>query len=130
MSPWSLRRGRGGIRRYFWADLDLHLQRITEAGLETLRSAGVELVDAELAELRTLIAQASPDIRRTMEPLLKPGTAGFVSDGQYEQIDDATSRNVAPGSTAGLPGRLLTLGLALEAELGRLLSPPAVGSRM
>ena len=171
-----------------------------------------------LAEFHTgltfdeLIAQASPDIRRTIEPLLQPGRPDFVTDGQYAQIvkvhwpalkamyrqyfersgvaaivfpamivpappikgsareedmyveiagrrmlfDDATSRNVAPGSTAGLPGlvlpagltreglpvalefdgpsgtdrALLTLGLALEAELGRLPPPPAVGSRL
>lgn len=155
-----------------------------------------------------LIAQASPDIRRMIEPLLEPGGKDFVTDAQYEEIvkvhlpalksmyrdyfrrsgvaaiifpamilpappikgsareedmyvevagrrllfDDATSRNVAPASTAGLPGlvlpagltrdglpvaleldgpsgadrQLLTLGLALEAELGRLPPPPAV----
>ena len=107
-----------------------------------------------------LIAQASPDIPRTIGLWLKPGRPDFLTDGQYEQIvkvylpalktmyrqyfertgvaaivfsamtvpappieasareedrsvevagrrmlfDNATSRNVAPGSTAGLPG--------------------------
>lgn len=158
-----------------------------------------------------LVAQASPDIRREIEPAITPGRAGFVSDSQYERIvnvhlpalhtlyrdyfarsgvaaiifpatilpappikgsardedmyvedrgrrvlfNEAISRNIAPGSTAGLPGlvlpagltneglpvaieldgpwgadrELLTLGLALEAELGRLPPPPGVTGR-
>ena len=158
-----------------------------------------------------LVAQASPDIRRMVEPAITPGRRGFVPDSQYEQIvkvhlpalhalyrdyfarsgvaaiifpatilpappikgsardedmyvevrgrrvlfDEAISRNIAPGSTAGLPGLvlpaglthdglpvaieldgpwgadrdLLTLGLALEAELGRLPPPPGATGR-
>lgn len=158
-----------------------------------------------------LVAQASPDIRREIEPAITPGRKGFVSDSQYERIvkvhlpalhalyreyfarsgvaaiifpatilpappikgsardddmyvevrgrrvlfDEAISRNIAPGSTAGLPGlvlpagltneglpvaieldgpwgadrKLLTLGLALEAELGRLPPPPGAMGR-
>lgn len=152
-----------------------------------------------------LFAQASPDIRRMIEPAITPGAAGFVPDSRYREIvnthlpalhaayrdyfrhsgvaaivfpatimpappiagsereedwqvevggrrlpfDEAISRNIAPGSTAGLPGlvlpagltreglpvaleldgpsgsdrRLLTLGLALEAALGTLPPP-------
>lgn len=73
-------------------------------------------------------------------------------DGEILPFDVAISRNIAPGSTAGLPGlvlpagltrdglpvalefdgpagcdpQLLSLGLALEAELGRL--PPPLGA--
>ena len=73
-------------------------------------------------------------------------------DGEFLPFDVAISRNIAPGSTAGLPGlvlpagltrdglpvalefdgpagcdaQLLSLGLALEAELGRL--PPPLGA--
>jgi indoleacetamide hydrolase len=75
--------------------------------------------------------------------------------GRRMLFDDAISRNIAPGSTAGLPGlilpggltaaglpvaleldgppgtdrRLLTLGLALETALGRLPPPPGIGAR-
>lgn len=157
-----------------------------------------------------LVAQASPDIRRMIEPAITPGENGFVPDSRYQKIvdvhlpalhamyrdyfrrtgvaavifpatilpappiagsareealyvevagrrmpfDDAISRNIAPGSTAGLPGlvlpagltrgglpvaleldgpsgddrALLTLGLALEAELGTLPPPPPAGA--
>ncbi len=149
-----------------------------------------------------LLAQASPDVRRLIEPAITPGGHDFVPDAQYEEIvrvhlpalramyrdyfaqsgvaaivfpatilaapkigeedmevevrgrrmplDEAMSRNIAPGSTAGLPGlvlpagltsaglpvalefdgpfgtdrRLLELGLALEVALGRLPAPP------
>ncbi len=75
-----------------------------------------------------------------------------IVGGEWMSFDAAISRNIAPGSTAGLPGlvlpagltgdgvpvalefdgpwgsdrRLLTLGLALEAELGQLPPPPSV----
>lgn len=153
-----------------------------------------------------LYAQASPDIRRMIEPAITPGEDGFVTDSRYREIvkvhlpalqamyrdyfrrsgvaaivfpatilpappiagsereedlqveigsrrmlfDEAISRNIAPGSTAGLPGlvlpagltgnglpvaleldgpagadrKLLTLGQALEAALGKLPPPP------
>ena len=158
-----------------------------------------------------LVAQASPDIRRMIEPAITPGGKEFVPERQYEEIvkvylpamramyrdyfersgvaaivfpacilpappikgsareedmhvqvggrrllfDDAISRNIAPGSTAGLPGlvlpagltrdglpvalefdgpsgtdrRLLTLGQALEGALGKLPPPPGVAVR-
>lgn len=75
--------------------------------------------------------------------------------GRRMPFDDAISRNIAPGSTASLPGlvlpagltrdglpvalefdgppgsdrELLTLGLAFEAVLGRLPPPPGAGAR-
>ncbi|MGH7105238.1 MAG: amidase family protein [Acetobacteraceae bacterium] len=244
-SPPSLKVVRlGVVRSFFWMGLDPEVERITEAALETLRRAGVELVEGELphlgrlidlitnfvtyhdfrpamtrylAEYHTgvsfeeLIGQASPDIRRMMEPVLTPGGKEFVTESQYTAavtvrlpalhklyrdyfkssgvaavvfpatiltappikgsareedmyvevagrrmlFDDAVSRNIAPGSTAGLPGlvlpaglsteglpvalefdgpsgadrKLLSLGLALEAELGRLPPPPGIGAR-
>ena len=149
-----------------------------------------------------LLKNASPDVRRLIEPAITPGTSDFVPDSQYGEVvnvhlpalrtmyqsyfarsgvaaivfpatilpappigeedmevevrgrrmplDDAMSRNIAPGSTAGLPGlvlpagltasglpvalefdgpagadrQLLRLGLALETVLGRLPPPP------
>ena len=233
----------GVVRSYFWTGLDPEVERITAAGLESLRRAGAELVEGELTELRhliglitnqvqnhdfrpsmtryladyhtgvtfeQLIARASPDIRRMVVPAINPSDKDFVSDSRYEEIisvhlpalhamyrdyfrrsgvaavvfpatilpappirgsaqeadmyvevggrrmlfDDAISRNIAPGSTAGLPGlvlpaglttdglpvalefdgppgtdrELLTLGLAFEAALGRLPPPPGVGA--
>lgn len=157
-----------------------------------------------------LVAQASSDIRRMIEPALTPGADGFVPDSRYREVvnvhlpalhamfrdyfrrsgvaaivfpatiipappiagsereedlqvevgsrrwpfDEAISRNIAPGSTAGLPGlvlpagltrdglpvalefdgpagadrELLTLGLALEVALGRLPPPPGAAA--
>jgi indoleacetamide hydrolase len=233
----------GVVRSYFWTGLDPEVERITAAGLESLRRAGAELVEGELPELRhliglitnqvqnhdfrpsmtrylaeyhtgvtfgQLIARASPDIRRMVVPAIDPSDKDFVSDSRYREIvsvhlpalhalyrdyfrrsgvaavvfpatilpappisgsaqeaemyvdvrgrrmpfDDAISRNIAPGSTAGLPGlvlpaglttdglpvalefdgppgtdrQLLTLGLAFEAALGRLPPPPGVGA--
>ena len=229
----------GVIRSYFWTGLDPEVERVTEAALERLRAAGVELVEGELPDLRRLIglttnqvqnhdfrpsmtrylanyrtgvtfdqlvAKVSPDIRRMIEPAITPGADGFVPDSRYREIvnvqlpalratyrdyfrrsrvaaivfpatilpappiagsereehlqvevggrrvpfDEAISRNIAPGSTAGLPGlvlpagltrdglpvaleldgpsgadrELLALGLALETALGRLPPPP------
>lgn len=155
---------------------------------------------------RSLLAQASPDVRRMIEPAIIPGSPQFVTDAQYRRImsktrpalrgmyreyfrrsgvaaivfpttilpapplgeedmvvdvrgrrmplDDAMARNVAPGSTTGLPGlvlpaglttgglplglefdgpvgsdrALLRLGLAIEAALGPLPPPPELRS--
>jgi mandelamide amidase len=225
----------GVIRSFWYTGLDPEVERVTEVALNTLRRAGVELVEGELPELPRLIslitdpvqnhdvkpsmiryladyragvtfeelmAQASPDVRRMIEPAITPGGKDFVAEAQYEEIlkihlpalrtmyteyyarsgvaaivfpatilpapkigeedmevevrgkrmalDDAMSRNIAPGSTAGLPGlvlpagtkagglpvaleldgragtdrELLALGLAIEAVLGRLPAPP------
>ncbi len=244
-SPPSLKGVRlGVVRSYFWTGLDPEVERITAAGLESLRSAGVELVEGELAELPhliglitnqvqnhdfrpymtryladyhtgvtfdQLIARASPDIRRMVVPAIDSSASDFVPDARYREIvsvhlpalhamyrdyfrrsgvaaivfpatilpappisgsafeedmyvevagrrmpfDEAISRNIAPGSTAGLPGmvlpagltagglpvalefdgppgadrELLTLGLAFEAALGSLPPPPGAGAR-
>ena len=229
----------GVIRSYYWTDLDPEVERIAEAALDTLRRAGVELLEGDLPEVQRLvgaisapvqyhdfpltmarylaehqagvsfeqlIALASADIRRMMAHWLTPSGKHFVPAAQYQRIiavdlpalkalyrgyfersgvagiifpaailpaptiegseadtaqmvaiggrrmplDKAISRNISPGSTAGLPGlvlpvgltsaglpvaleldgpagadrRLLALGLALEVELGRLPSPP------
>jgi len=244
VSPPSLRGVRlGVIRSYFWTGLDPEVERVTEAALERLRRAGVELVEGELPDLSRLIEiitnqvqnhdfrpymtrylanyhagitfdelmeQTSPDIRSMIEPAITPGGRDFVPDSDFRKIssvhlpmlhtmyrdyfrragvaaiifpatilpappiagsareedfhvtvgsrrmpfDDAISRNIAPGSTAGLPGlvlpagltrdglpvaleldgpsgadrNLLTLGLALEAALGRLPPPPGAAA--
>ena len=243
-SPPSLKGLRlGVIRPYFWEDLDPEVARVCGAALDTLRSAGVELVEGELPELQRLIglttdsvqnhdfrpcmirylasyrtgitfdrlmAQVSPDIRSLIEPAITPGGSTFVSESRYREIvnvhlpalramyrdyfrhsgvaavvfpatilpappiigsapeqdlyvdvagrrvsfEEAISRNIAPGSTAGLPGlvlpagltrgglpvaleldgpagadrTLLATGLALEAALGTLPPPPAIGA--
>lgn len=208
---------------------DAALERLREAGVELVEGELPEL--AHLIQLTTdpvqnhdvrpsltrflrdyhagvtfeeLLARASPDVRRLIEPAITPGSADFVPDAQYQEIvkvhlpalralyqsyfarsgvaalvfpttmlpapplgeedmevvvrgrrmplDEAMARNIAPGSTAGLPGlvlpagltanglpvalefdgpagtdrRLLELGLALEAVLGRLPPPPGV----
>ena len=234
--PVSLNQVRLGVIRSFWfSGLDSNTEQVTAAALDSLRRAGVELVEGELPELphfiklitdpvqnhdtkpaltrylaeyhtgvtfEELLAQASPDVQRLIKPAITPGTRDFVPDAQYEEIvrvhlpdlrkmykeyfagsgvaaivfpttilpapklgeedmevevsgkrmplDEAMSRNIAPGSTAGLPclvlpagltssglpvalefdapegsdRSLLTLGVALEAVLGKLPPPP------
>jgi Asp-tRNA(Asn)/Glu-tRNA(Gln) amidotransferase A subunit family amidase len=244
VSPPSLKGVRlGVIRSYFWTGLDPEVERVTEAALDRLQRAGVELVEGELPQLRRLIelttdpvqnhdfrpsmtryladhhagvtfdeliAQAGPDVRRMIEPAITPGASAFVPDSRYRKIVDehlpalhamfreyfhrsavaaivfpatilpappivgsareedfyvrvgdrrmpfdvAISRNIAPGSTAGLPGlvlpagltgnglpvaleldgpsgadrAVLALGLAVEATLGSLPPPPGAGA--
>ena len=228
----------GVVRPYWYTDLDPETERITEAALKTLASAGVELVEGDLPELPhlialttnpiqnhdvkasltrylaqyhtgisfdTLLAKASPDVLRMIVPAL-PGGPDFVPEDQYRDavgvhlpalrsmfrdffvrtgvsaivfpttilpaptigeedmkvgvrgrtipLDEAMAHNIAPGSTAGLPGlvlpagltssgmpvalefdgvtgsdrALLRLGLGLEAALGRLPPPPPLRS--
>jgi Asp-tRNA(Asn)/Glu-tRNA(Gln) amidotransferase A subunit family amidase len=225
----------GVIRSFYWSGLDPEVERVTDAALQKLRHAGVEIVEGELPELAQLIArttdpiqnhdvkpsitrylaeyhagvtfdellsQASPDVRSMIEPAIRPDGSSFVPDAQYSRaikvhlpalrklfkdyfartgvaaivlpttilpapkigeedmevvvggrrmpLDVAISRNIAPGSTAGLPGlvlpagltsaglpvalqfdapagadrAILALGVALEAALGKL-PPPA-----
>jgi indoleacetamide hydrolase len=227
----------GIIRPYWFSGLDSDVEQVTTTALDTLRRAGVELVEGELPELphfielitdpvqnhdvkpsltrflaeyhtgvtfEELFAQASPDVQRLIKPAITPGTHDFVPDAQYEAIvrvhlprlremykeyfarsgvaaivfpatilpapklgeedmevevrgrrmplDEAMARNIAPGSTAGLPGlvfpagltpsglpvalefdgpagsdrSVLALGLAVEAVLGRLPPPPTL----
>jgi mandelamide amidase len=171
---------------------------VAEAALDKLRVAGVELVEAEVADLETLIglttdqvqnhdvrvelpkyletyhagvsydeliARASDDIRQIFTRDIAPGGPNFVSESAYraavdvhlaklrqsyasyfartgavatvfpatmvtaprigdEQtlqvrgaavpFDVAVARNIAPGSTAGLPGLVLPAGLASD----------------
>ena len=234
--PMSLNKVRLGVVRSFWfTGLDSDTEQVTTAALNSLRGAGVELVESELPELphfielitdavqnhdvkpsltrylaeyhtgvtfEELFAQASPDVQRLIKPAITPGTRDFVPDDRYEEIvrvhlprlramyqdyfarsgvaaivfpttilpapklgeedmevevggrrmplDEAMSRNIAPGSTAGLPGlvlpagltssglpvalefdgpagadrSLLALGVAVEAVLGTLPPPP------
>jgi mandelamide amidase len=230
----------GVIRPYWFTGLDAEVEQVTNAALNTLRGAGVELIEGELPELPRfielitdpvqnhdvkpsltryladyhagvtfdeLLAQASPDVRRLIEPAITPGGRDFVPEAQYQEIvrvhlpglramykeyfarsgvaaivfpatilpapklgeedmevevrgrrmplDEAMSRNIAPGSTAGLPGlvlpagltpsglpvalefdgpagsdrSLLGVGLALEAVLGKVPPPPMAPSR-
>lgn len=88
----------------------------------------------------------------SLQSLTREADMRVIVGGEWMSFDAAISRNIAPGSTAGLPGlvlpagltgdgvpvalefdgpwgsdrRLLTLGLALEAELGQLPPPPSV----
>ncbi len=238
--PVSLNKVRLGVIRPFWfSGLDSDVEQVTTTALDTLRRAGVELVEGELPELphfiqlitdpvqnhdvkpsltryladyhtgvtfEELFAQASPDVQRLIRPAITPGTRDFVPDAQYQEIvgvhlprmramyrdyfarsgvaaivfpatilpapklgeedmevevrgrrmplDEAMARNIAPGSTAGLPGlvlpagltpsglpvaleldgsvgsdrSLLALGLAVEGVLGKLPPPPGAAS--
>jgi Asp-tRNA(Asn)/Glu-tRNA(Gln) amidotransferase A subunit family amidase len=224
----------GIIRSFYFEGLDPEVEHIIDRALESLRRAGVQIIEGELPELTRLIslttdpvqnhdvkpsltrylaeyhtgvsfdqlyAQASPDVRRLIEPAITPGGRDFVTDEQYAQVaqvhlpalkklfadyfarsgvsaivlpttilpapkigeedmevevrgrrmplDVAISRNIAPGSTAGLPclvmpagltakglpvaiqfdgpaghdRSLLSLGLAVEPVLGRIAPP-------
>lgn len=238
--PVSLNKVRLGVIRGFWfSGLDPDTEQVTTRALDSLRRAGVELVEGELPELPHLIelvtdpvqnhdvrpsltrylaefhtgvtfeelfAQASPDVQRLIKPAITPGTRDFVPDAQYQEIvkvhlprlrtmykeyfarsgvaaivfpttilpapklgeedmevevrgrrmplDEAMARNIAPGSTTGLPGlvlpagltpaglpvalefdgpagsdrSLLAVGLALEGVLGKLPPPPRAPS--
>jgi indoleacetamide hydrolase len=183
-------------RGYFYGGLDADVERLTEVALSKLRTAGAEIVEADVPDLEILIdlitdqvqnhdvrielpryletynagvsfadlvAQASADIRATFARDVLPGGTGFVSEesyraavdvhlpklrqayrdyfartgaaamvfpatmttaprigeetevsirGQAVPFDVAVSRNIAPGSTAGLPGLVLPAGLA------------------
>jgi mandelamide amidase len=188
----------GVVRSYWFTDLDPETERITEASLQKLRAAGVELIEGDLPELANLIslttdqiqnhdvkpaltrylaqykagisfdtvlASASPDIRLIIGATL-PGGSIFVTDAQYRAavdvhlpalrslyrdyfaragvqavvfpttilpapkigaettdievrgrkmaFDVAIARNIAPGSTAGLPGLVLPAGLSSD----------------
>ena len=183
-------------RTYFYAGLDAEVERLTEVALSKLRTAGAEIVEADVPDLAILInlvtdqvqnhdvrvelpryletyhagvsfadvvAQASADIRAIFTRDVLPGGPGFVSEETYRAAVDvylpklrqifrdyfartgaaamvfpatmvtaprigeetavsirgqavpfelAVSRNIAPGSTAGLPGLVLPAGLA------------------
>ncbi len=183
-------------RGYFYGGLDADVERLTEVALEKLRTAGAEIVEADVPDLASLIdlitdqvqnhdvrvelpryletyhagvsfadvvTQASADIRAIFTRDVLPGGPGFVSEETYRAaveihlpklrhvyrdyfartgaaamvfpatmvtaprigedsqvsirgeavpFDVAVSRNIAPGSTAGLPGLVLPAGLA------------------
>ena len=185
-------------RRYFYAGLDPEVERLAEAALEKLHTAGAELVEADVPDLAMLIdlitsqvqchdlntalpkyleaygapvtlaevvAQASADIQSMFRKYVLPGGEAFVSEeiyraavgvhlprlkqvfrdyyartraaaivfpatmvtatriGEAEKVqirgEDvpfsvAVSRNIAPGSTAGLPGIILPVGLSAD----------------
>jgi len=185
----------GVVRDYFYRNLDAEVERLTQAALERLRSAGAELVESELPGLGPLIdlitepvqnhdvrltlanylreyhagvsfdelvRQASPDIQAVFGSDVLPGSPHFISEaaygsavhthlpklrqlyrdyfkrtgvaavifpatlmpalpigseadvtsqGQTVSFETAVARNIAPGSTAGLPGLVLPSGL-------------------
>lgn len=185
-------------RKYFYSGLDPEVERLAEAALEKLRTAGAELVEAEVPDLGILIelitsqvqchdlntalpkyleaygasvsldevvAQASADIQSMFRKYVLPGGEAFVPEevyraavgvhlprlkqvfrdyyaltraaaivfpttmvtatriGEAEKVrirgEDlpfsvAVSRNIAPGSTAGLPGLILPVGLSAD----------------
>jgi indoleacetamide hydrolase len=182
-------------RGYFFAGLDPEVERISELALAKLRAAGVELIEAEVPDLGTLVGlttyqvmgydvrfevpkylrqygagvsfdevvgRASPHIRDEIRNVL-PGGPSFVSEKTYRAavdvylprlrriyrdfftrtgavamvfpttmvtapdignedevrirgaavpFDVAMARNIAPGSTVGLPGLVLPAGIA------------------
>jgi Asp-tRNA(Asn)/Glu-tRNA(Gln) amidotransferase A subunit family amidase len=199
LQPTSLRGVRlGVVRDYWYLNLDPEVDRITQAALDRLRAAGVELIESELPGLGglidlitepvqnhdvrltlaeylreyhagvsfdALVRQASPDIRAVFESYVLPGSPHFVSEaaygaavrthlprlrrlyrdyfsrtevaaiifpatmvpalpigseedvmiqGQTVPFETAVARNIAPGSTAGLPGLVLPAGLTVS----------------
>jgi mandelamide amidase len=183
----------GVSRGYWFADLDVEVERITNAALRKLQEAGAELVEAEIPDLadliqRTTLPVQAHDIFRTLPRYLQDtgtgvtfdqvvahaspdvkgffarfgeGGSGFIAEEVYQAARDtylpklrenfrdylartgvaaivfpatripatvigqnevtigdkkvsfsaAISRNIAPGSTAGLPGLVLPAGL-------------------
>ena len=185
----------GIVRDYWYRNLDPELEQLTNAALERLRHAGVELVESDMPGLahlidlitepvqnhdvrlalarylahyhadvtfEQLVSQASPDIQSLFRSDVLPGSANFVSEatyaaavtmhlptlrslyrhyfartgvaalifpttlvpalpigteadltiaGQTVSFETAVARNIAPGSTAGLPGLVLPAGL-------------------
>jgi indoleacetamide hydrolase len=192
--PAALKGVKLGVARGYWfAGLDAEVERITKAALRKLQDAGVELVEAEVADLANLIqrttlpvvahdflralpkylqdsgtglafdqvvALASPDVKALITRFAKGGSL-FVAEEAYQAARDthlpklrenfrdyfartgvaaivfpatmvpatvigqnevmigdkklpfseAISRNIATGSTAGLPGLVLPAGL-------------------
>ena len=185
-------------RGYYYAGLDPEVERLTEAALAKLRAAGVELVEADVPDLASLIglitsqvqchdlntalpkyletfgahvrleeviAQASADIRGMFAKYILPGSERFITEevyraavdvhlpklrhlfqdyyartgataivfpatmmpatrigedvevrirGQSVPVPVAIARNIAPGSTTGLPGLVLPAGLTAD----------------
>jgi mandelamide amidase len=183
----------GVVRDYWFAGLDSEVERVTAIALETLQTAGVEIVETKLADLTYLVQRITgvvqlhdfflelpvylrdsgasitvKDIEEQASPELKaffaeygPGGPGFISEEFYKSARDihlprlrntfhdyflrtgvhaivfpttmvpattigndedvmingkrvsfitAMARNIAPGSTAGLPGLVLPCG--------------------
>lgn len=122
--------------------LTVHLPALRAMYRDYFRRSGVSAITFPACILPAPLLQS-----RAQEEDLQVQVAG-----EFLPFDVAISRNIAPGSTAGLPGlvlpagltreglpvalefdgpsgcdpQLLSLGLALEAELGRL--PPPVGA--
>ncbi len=183
------------VRSYYFASLDGEVERLVEQALTKLKTAGVELVEADLPDLpkliglitdqvqihdafytvkkylaeyqtgvtfEQLVAMASPDIQEIFRDYVIPGGKHAVSDAAYRAatlvhlpvlrerfrvlfaetganaivfpttmmppvpigqdqevtvngkavpFNTAISRNIAPGSTSGLPGLVLPVGL-------------------
>ncbi len=75
----------GIARGYFFADLDAEVERITNAALRKLQDAGVELVEAEVADLADLIQKttqsiANHDLVRTLPKYLEDSGANLTFD--------------------------------------------------
>ena len=113
----------GVARGYFFADLDAEVECITNAALRKLQDVGVELVEAEVADLADLIQKttlpiANHDLVRTLP---KSGELGCQPD------VGSTGCACQPGNEGSLPttcdGRtLLCHGRDLS---GRLRPTPA-----
>lgn len=210
----SLRGVRLAVGRRYWFDgLDPEVERLTETALSRLRSAGVEIVEAEVPDVAELVglvtaqvqqhdvridlprylerygakvsfdavvAAASADIRETFARDVLPGGSGFVTEDAYRaavevhlprlqanyqryfadtrasaivfppsrvaappigatdieiagkrvSVDEAVARNISAGSTAGLPGLVLPIGLtAAGLPVALEFDGPAGGDR-
>lgn len=77
----------GVIRSYFWTELDPEVERITEAALETVRSAGVDLVEGDLPELpRLMDAITLPVQYHDFRPAMTRYLADYCPGVSFEQL--------------------------------------------
>lgn len=85
----------GIVRDYWYQDLDPEIERITQASLERLSRAGVQLIEGELPELAGLIKRTtgpvqSHDVRLTLPRYLTRYGAGV----SFEQLVAQSSKDI------------------------------------
>jgi mandelamide amidase len=102
----------GMVRDYWYRDLDPEIERLTEASLERLTRAGVQLVQTELPGLSELIRlTTSPvqthDVRLTLAAYLARYHAGVTLEQLVAQasadIRDSFESDVLPGGRNTVP---------------------------
>lgn len=77
----------GVIRSYFWTDLDPEVERVTKSALETLRCAGVDLVEGELPELHRLMDAITVPVQcHDFRPTMTRYLAEYCTGVSFDQL--------------------------------------------